>query len=574
MKSPNSLLKLILFSSISFLFAQEDQFDVVKVSNVPFPKSRGKAAKILLSDEKEVPEFTACYRYLVESYNTGWAKIVTFSGRYSDMLGFETGYEFFGYQALGLILFRDVVGGLRGTNFPFGFHVNLPRNLQTGEWYNFCVAYSSVIQQLQAYGNGLKIASYEYTDESENPLPAFKKIDLMKNFRGLFTDLNVYSTFFGDDEMEAWTSGCSRADGDIYTWDIANVNISQHATLNVSLVKKSKDEVCLDAKQTMQEPSKLASQSDNKIYKPSIPANESFDGQVLEFISDTFGKDAMQCKDRCYRLNGQIMPAPQNKEEDTFLRKALLKRGTTSIHIGGESRPEDYIDVIPDLEERLLKREALFPNGGYYTFYHPVTGVKMNPLKTLVDPAHNTDTYPGKKCIYCNTWLNNEKNDVGFHCMEVSCYETHANSACPCVFTTAPTFKLRGLCKDAVMDTSFKLADQPPGETRSYVGPKGWKVSRNKTDKKWRMTHKSYPDLTLTMLDMDAIPVGRHNWRINNNVCNQGSTNVQTLLMSGCKEEEFTCDDGKCLNITQRCNNIEVNTLTTKSKIEYQKCLL
>ena len=119
------------------------------------------------------------------------------------------------------------------------------------------------------------------------------------------------------------------------------------------------------------------------------------------------------------------------------------------------------------------------------------------------------------------------------------------------------------------MDTSFKLADQPPGETHSYVGPKGWKVSRNKTDKKWRMTHKSYPDLTLTMLDMDAIPVGRHNWRINNNVCNQGSTNVQSLLISGCKEEEFTCDDGKCLNITQRCNNIEVNTLTTKSKIEY-----
>ena len=110
MKSLNSLLKLILFSSISFLFAEEDQFDVVKVANVPFPSSGEGAAKILLSDEKEVPEFTACYRYLVESYNTGWATIVALGGSYGDMLGFETGYEFFGYQALGLILNQNVVG--------------------------------------------------------------------------------------------------------------------------------------------------------------------------------------------------------------------------------------------------------------------------------------------------------------------------------------------------------------------------------------------------------------------------------------------------------------------------------
>ena len=59
------------------------------------------------------------------------------------------------------------------------------------------------------------------------------------------------------------------------------------------------------------------------------------------------------------------------------------------------------------------------------------------------------------------------------------------------------------------------------------------------------------------MLDIDGLPIGRHNWKIDNNVCNQGVTNIQPLLISGCKEKEFTCDDGKCINITQRCNNIE-----------------
>ena len=125
------------------------------------------------------------------------------------------------------------------------------------------------------------------------------------------------------------------------------------------------------------------------------------------------------------------------------------------------------------------------------------------------------------------------------------------------------------------MDLTFKFSEHKPMDlaqklsglefgidsTRSYVGPKGWTISRSTEDKLWRMEHSTYPDLTLTMLDMDDLPVGRHNWRIENNVCNQGETSVEVLLISGCAEDQFTCDDGKCLNMTKRCNNIEVTTL-------------
>ena len=122
------------------------------------------------------------------------------------------------------------------------------------------------------------------------------------------------------------------------------------------------------------------------------------------------------------------------------------------------------------------------------------------------------------------------------------------------------------------MDTNYKLADiktaNPPelvqdtgdardfgpDDTRSYVGPKGWIISRNESNKLWQMEHRSYPELTLTMLDIDPLPLGKHNWRINNNVCNQGITSIQTLLISGCKEEEFTCRDGQCVDMTMRCD--------------------
>ena len=98
-------------------------------------------------------------------------------------------------------------------------------------------------------------------------------------------------------------------------------------------------------------------------------------------------------------------------------------------------------------------------------------------------------------------------------------------------------------------------------EHRKYVGPKGWTIAYNTTDNQWVMSHYYYTDLTLTMLDPDVLPVGRHSWRVENNVCNQGQTNTMVLQISGCGEDQFTCDDGKCVQIHQRCNNIEVSDL-------------
>ena len=144
-----------------------------------------------------------------------------------------------------------------------------------------------------------------------------------------------------------------------------------------------------------------------------------------------------------------------------------------------------------------------------------------------------------------------------------------------CVFNDKPTFSIRGLCKESVMDIQYKFADHKPldqGEnlsppqwgkdnTRGYVGPKGWTISRDPQDQLWKIKHSSYDELSLTMLDRDALPVGKHKWRVENNVCNQGETNDETLMISGCQENQFTCDDGKCLNITQRCNNVEVSSV-------------
>ena len=90
------------------------------------------------------------------------------------------------------------------------------------------------------------------------------------------------------------------------------------------------------------------------------------------------------------------------------------------------------------------------------------------------------------------------------------------------------------------------------------------------------MSHYHYTELTLTMLAKDVLPVGTHKWRVENNVCQEGETSVEILQLSACDEGQFTCDDGKCLDISQRCNNIEVrgNRGTDMNLLSYRNVMM
>ena len=53
------------------LLGEDQQFEVLKISNVPFPSSSGYAAHTRTTNQKNISEYTLCYRHLVESYNDG-----------------------------------------------------------------------------------------------------------------------------------------------------------------------------------------------------------------------------------------------------------------------------------------------------------------------------------------------------------------------------------------------------------------------------------------------------------------------------------------------------------------------
>ena len=332
----------------------------------------------------------------------------------------------------------------------------------------------------------------------------------------------------------------------------------------------------------MKKPSMSAATNEKKRFKPKS-IKQSFVGSTLEYISAPDSKTNGEAQDMCFRLNGELMTLPQNAEEEKLMDKTLWDYITKKV----ENNISEIVDtgkiigVWTAAESKVVEdkvgessnfREQTYPIQGKHEFFHPWTG---SPLKLFRDafvlPQSSTIYKFTKMCPRCfnsmkkpikGNWLNDRLDAI---CMVELCSYISTHSFI-CVFSTDPTFTVRGLCKDSVMDTQYKLADHVPAASvdeldsdyMSYIGPKGWIISRNKTDKRWRMSHYHYTDLTLTMLDQDSLPVGRHKWRVENNVCNEGETNSEILQLSGCEEGQFTCDDGKCLDISQRCNSIEV----------------
>ena len=106
---PQLVLLIITFWDIRVL--TQDQFKVLKVSNVPFPRSSAYPATITTSFGEDVTDFTVCYRIFLDSYDDGIFLPVKHS-HYSEWFegpGSSAGWGTEGYN-----------GGVKEFTYPWG----------------------------------------------------------------------------------------------------------------------------------------------------------------------------------------------------------------------------------------------------------------------------------------------------------------------------------------------------------------------------------------------------------------------------------------------------------------------
>ena len=118
------------------LLGEYQQFEVLKISNVPFPSSSGYAAHTRTTNQKNISEYTLCYRHLVESYNDGlYCPVNIGPWKFAQRTFSPGGGGVNGFTGSIISLWRNVAGGgLGNKNMPIGLWPLLPTDIDISNW--------------------------------------------------------------------------------------------------------------------------------------------------------------------------------------------------------------------------------------------------------------------------------------------------------------------------------------------------------------------------------------------------------------------------------------------------------
>lgn len=82
---------------------------------------------------------------------------------------------------------------------------------------------------------------------------------------------------------------------------------------------------------------------------------------------------------------------------------------------------------------------------------------------------------------------------------------------------------------------------------------------------KFQLSHGNMIGISFTLLQVNATawyrplkegmyPFGTNPWTLGSDICGMGSGTVVNLTLSVCGKGQFTCADGKCVDLSQRCD--------------------
>ncbi|KAF2363426.1 Low-density lipoprotein (LDL) receptor class A repeat [Trinorchestia longiramus] len=123
-----------------------------------------------------------------------------------------------------------------------------------------------------------------------------------------------------------------------------------------------------------------------------------------------------------------------------------------------------------------------------------------------------------------------------------------------CSFKTRTVQRLRGLCEDSNIDRYYVINGEYNGQPL-FSGVSHTVIRATNTT--WELVDSFYPGLNASMLatERHQNPVGLRRWKINGDKCEQ--TAIE-LLLTACKADQYTCNDGTCIDKMQRCD-LQVN---------------
>ena len=113
--------------------------------------------------------------------------------------------------------------------------------------------------------------------------------------------------------------------------------------------------------------------------------------------------------------------------------------------------------------------------------------------------------------------------------------------------------KLRGLCKNTNVDTSYTVKNV--NGNIIFLGMAGTRIEFSG---QWKISVIMLNTSAVTSADEESFVLGRHSWIFTDESvkCKEASPHTRGLKMTRCGEGEFTCGNGDCIVMEERCDQV------------------
>jgi hypothetical protein len=340
---------------------------------------------------------------------------------------------------------------------------------------------------------------------------------------GSVTDAQVFGRALNDDEMIGITSCSLELRGDILSWQTADWTLrSPHNTTELEVLDLEED-ICVSYNQSL-------------VLMP----------QRLNFFEG---------QHQCSKLSGRLADYTE-KNEFEDIAHFLARRGNShsehcsSPRPGHNGRNVEVFLAVSDKREETKWRTW----DGDQTVNH-LPWAPNRPTKNgeanncmLLNVAVNENSRPHME-------VDMEKTDV----IDESCY----SFLCPLCLIQEPSmvFQLRGLCLESSFSRQFTFMITDEGQVR-YLGDGTSMIFYNKTTLKWELHDRRDSSAKAASMALEtSLLIGTQTFDFSgvpSDVCTSGSgaeKQVRVKLTS-CREGQFTCSDGQCVTMEQRCDQI------------------
>ncbi|XP_071747758.1 uncharacterized protein [Lepeophtheirus salmonis] len=115
-------------------------------------------------------------------------------------------------------------------------------------------------------------------------------------------------------------------------------------------------------------------------------------------------------------------------------------------------------------------------------------------------------------------------------------------------------FRLGGLCKESQLDREFYVREPKNKKQFDFNGHSTSLIIWHTSRKAWLLKDTvSKEEAFLT----DLYPIGRRNWTFVSSPCSKQKNKDVILSLTICEETDFSCDNGDCISIKERCDKIK-----------------